>query len=117
MVPSEQRLELDPKKVVETVAALGRRIDGPSPTSCRCSRPASTTIRRASPAGALTPEQHGRYLDYCSELLSLTGKVVAIYVRTSQDPVVLAAVNEVDDLTTGLSQKIWQKLMVLHRAH
>ena len=25
----------------------------------------------------------------------------------------LAAVNEVEDLTTGLSQKIWQKLMIL----
>jgi hypothetical protein len=28
--------------------------------------------------------------------------------------VVLAAVNEVEDLTTGLSRKIWQKLMILY---
>lgn len=54
-----------------------------------------------------------RYLDYCSELLSLTGKVAALYVQDFQDPVVLAAVNEIEELTTGLSRKIWQKLMVL----
>jgi hypothetical protein len=71
----------------------------------------------SSPAGAMPPEQLGRYLDYCSELLSLTGKVAAVYIRDFQDPVVLSAVNEVEDLTTGLSRKIWQKLMVLHRVH
>lgn len=30
------------------------------------------------------------------------------------DAVALAAVNEVESLTTGLSRKIWQKLMILH---
>ena len=71
----------------------------------------------ASPEGAMPPEQLGRYLDYCSEMLSLTGKVAAVYIRDFQDPVVLSAVNEIEDLTTGLSRKIWQKLMVLHRIH
>lgn len=27
----------------------------------------------------------------------------------------LAAVNEVETLTSGLSRKIWQKIMILHR--
>jgi hypothetical protein len=71
----------------------------------------------SSPAGVMSPEQLGRYLNYCSEMLSLTGKVAAVYIRDFQDPVVLTAVNEVEDLTTALSRKIWQKLMVLHRAH
>jgi uncharacterized membrane protein YtjA (UPF0391 family) len=56
----------------------------------------------------------GRYLDYCSEALSLTGKVAALYIQGFDDPVALQAVNEVERLTTGLSRKVWQKLMVLH---
>lgn len=56
----------------------------------------------------------GRYLDYCSEMLSLTGKIAALYVQDLEDGVVLTAVNEVEDLTTGLSRKIWQKLMILY---
>jgi len=58
--------------------------------------------------------QLSRYLDYCSEMLSLTGKVAALYVQHFDDPVALAAVNEVESLTTGLSRKIWQKLMILY---
>jgi hypothetical protein len=55
-----------------------------------------------------------RYLDYCSEALSLTGKVAALYIQNFQDEVALQAVNEVEDLTTGLSRKIWQKLTILY---
>jgi hypothetical protein len=55
-----------------------------------------------------------RYLDYCSEALSLTGKVAALYVQRFDDAVALQAVNEVEELTTGLSRKIWQKLTVLY---
>ena len=69
-----------------------------------------------SPKRTMGPAELGRYLDYCSEMLSLTGKVGAIYVANFDDPVLLAAVNEVEHLTTGLSRKIWQKLTLLHRA-
>jgi hypothetical protein len=55
-----------------------------------------------------------RYLDYCSEALSLTGKVAALYLKGFDDPVALQAVNEVEDLTTGLARKIWQKLTILY---
>lgn len=55
-----------------------------------------------------------RYLDYCSELLSITGKIAALYIQEFDDDVALAAVNEVENLTTGLSRKIWQKLMIVH---
>ena len=58
----------------------------------------------------------GRYLDYCSEMLSLTGKVAAVYVQQFPDHVALAFVNEIESLTTGLSRKIWQKIMILHSA-
>src|SRR2546429_5304369 len=42
--------------------------------------------------GTMTRFDLSRYLDYCSELLSLTSKVAALYVQDSQDPVLLDAV-------------------------
>ena len=63
-----------------------------------------------------TGKDLGRYLDFCSELLSLTSKVAALLVQGFDDGVVLAGVNEVEELTTGLSGKIWQKITILERA-
>src|ERR1700754_523842 len=68
----------------------------------------------SSPKHNLSPAELGRYLDYCSEMLSLIGKLAALYVQKFDDPVALAAVNEVEDLTTGLSRKIWQKIMIIN---
>ena len=56
-----------------------------------------------------------RYLDYCSEMLSLTGKLAALYMQDMRDPVIIESVNEIEDLTTSLSRKIWQKIMVLNQ--
>ncbi len=67
----------------------------------------------SSPVNKLTPYQMRRYLDYCAELLSLTGKVAALYLRTLDDATVVAAVNEIEALTTGLSRKIWQKIELM----
>ena len=66
-----------------------------------------------SPAAYLTPFQLRRYLDYCSEMLSLTGKIAAVYVQDFNDSVTLASVNEVETLCSGLSRKIWQKVSLL----
>ena len=63
----------------------------------------------------LTPASLTRYLDYCSDLLALISKIAALYVQKFDDPVSLAAVNEVENLTNGLSRKIWQKIMILDR--
>ncbi len=71
------------------------------------------SITASSPTRALTPFELGRYLDYCSELLSVTSKVAALYAQQLEDPVILDAVNEVESLTVGLSAKIWQKLVIL----
>ena len=70
----------------------------------------------SSPRREMSAAELGRYLDYCSEMLALTGKVATIYVAELDDPVVLDAVTEVENLTTGLSREVWQKRMVLHRA-
>lgn len=67
----------------------------------------------SSPRRSLTPFQLVRYLDYCSELLSLVGKLAALYAQSTSDAVVLQAVNDIEQLTNGLSRKIWQKIMML----
>ena len=67
----------------------------------------------SSPKRQLSAFELGRYLDYCSELLSLIGKTAALYAQGLEDPVVLDAVDDVEDLTTELSQKIWQKITLL----
>ena len=75
---------------------------------------ASGTQTPASPKQNLSASQLIRYLDYCSEMLSLIGKLAALYVQKFDDPVALGAVNDVEELTSGLSRKIWQKIMILN---
>jgi hypothetical protein len=69
----------------------------------------------SSPHRSLTGNELIRYLDYCGEMLSLIGKVAALYVQRYDDPVVLSGVDQVEDLTTGLSRKIWQMIMIIDR--
>ena len=57
-----------------------------------------------------------KYLDFCSELLSLISKIAALLVQRFDDSVVLAGVNEIEALATGLSGKIWQKITILERS-
>ncbi|WP_235908459.1 hypothetical protein [Roseiconus nitratireducens] len=68
-----------------------------------------------SPAAAMSAFELNRYLDYCSEMLSLIGKIAALYIQRFDDPIAVAAVSEVEQLTTGLSRKIWQKIMLLNQ--
>jgi len=78
-------------------------------------RPEDTTA--SSPKRIANPEALVRYLDYCSEMLSLTSKVGALYAQSSTDAQVIDAVNELERLTTNLSQKIWQKINIVERGH
>lgn len=64
---------------------------------------------------SMTPIDLTHYLDYCSEMLSIISKIAALYVQDFDDATTLAAVNEVEDLTGSLSQKMWQKIMILDR--
>jgi len=70
----------------------------------------------SSPPRTLSPFELTRYLDYCSEMLSLMGKVAALYVQDFPDSQAVSAVDDIEDLTTGLSRKIWQKIMILQPA-
>jgi hypothetical protein len=67
----------------------------------------------SSPLRDLDQVQLMRYLDYCTEMLSLTGKLAALYSQYYPDTQVVAAVNDVEQLTTNLSRKIWQKIVLV----
>jgi hypothetical protein len=58
----------------------------------------------------MTRDEVERYLDYCSEMLSLVGKTAALCAEESRDAVILETVSTVENLTVGLSRKIWQKI-------
>ena len=68
-----------------------------------------------SPARNMSDYELTRYLDYCTEMLSLISKVAFLYVQDYHDPVATKAVKDLEDLTNGLSRKIWQKIMHLDK--
>ncbi len=67
----------------------------------------------SSPKRSMTPFQLQRYLNYCSELLALISKIAALYVIDFPDSVATQAVDEIENLTSSLSRKIWQKIQLL----
>ncbi|CAM3572273.1 hypothetical protein [Nocardioides zeicaulis] len=69
----------------------------------------------ASVRSDLTRSEMEHYLDYCSETLSLIGKVAALCAEESRDALVLTTVSDLEMLTTGMSRKIWQKISLLPR--
>jgi hypothetical protein len=66
-----------------------------------------------SPQRRLDAADLSRYLDYCSEMLSITGKLAALYAQSVNDDVVVQAVNDVESLGSNLSRKIWQKIIMI----
>jgi hypothetical protein len=70
----------------------------------------------SSPRRTMNRYELSRYLDYCSEMLSLNSKLAALYAQNFDDPVVLAAVDEVETLCASLSGKIWQKMVILNQS-
>lgn len=67
----------------------------------------------ASPERTMTQFELTRYLDYCAEMLALIGKLAALYADRVRDSVVIASVNDVENLTAGLGRKIWQKITII----
>ena len=57
-----------------------------------------------------------RYLDYCSEMLSITGKLAALFAQSVNDEVVIEAVNDIENLGSNLSRKVWQKITLIESA-
>ena len=55
-----------------------------------------------------------RYLDYCAEMLALIGKLAALYAEHVRDGVVVIdAVNDIENFTSSLGRKIWQKITII----
>lgn len=71
------------------------------------------TPRAESPKRDLTAPELERYLDYCSEMLAITGKLAALYAQAVPDAGVAAAVNDIETLGSNLSRKIWQKIVLI----
>jgi len=69
----------------------------------------------SSPVRRMSEFQLSRYLDYCAEMLALIAKLAALYAGRSRDREVIMAVNEVEELTSSLGRKIWQKIMILNQ--
>jgi len=74
----------------------------------------SGPVTPSSPKRTMTSFELERYLDYCTEMLALDGKIAALYVEDFPDPQAVGAVNDLENLTAGLARKIWQKIMILH---
>jgi hypothetical protein len=64
---------------------------------------------------SMNADSMGRYLHYCTELLALVSKIGQLYVQDFPYAPSVAAVDQFENLATGLSSKIWQKLMILDR--
>ena len=71
------------------------------------------SVTRNSPTHSLNEYELGRYLDYCTEMLALVGKLGFLYVQNFDDPQANNAVNDLEVLTTAMARKIWQKIMIL----
>src|SRR5215472_15917563 len=67
----------------------------------------------STPARTLSRYEVTRYLDYCSEMLSLTSKVAVLFAQGFPDAAVTEAVSDIERIAAGLSQKIWQKIIIL----
>ncbi|GEP39892.1 hypothetical protein NPS01_35550 [Nocardioides psychrotolerans] len=63
-------------------------------------------------AGAVAARPHPRAAPPAT-LLSLVAKTAALCAEESRDAVVLDTVNSIEELTTGMSRKIWQKISTL----
>jgi hypothetical protein len=67
----------------------------------------------SSPVRTMTRFSLARYLEYCAEMLALTGKLSALMAGETEDHVVIAAAGDVETLCTDLGRKVWQKIMIL----
>jgi hypothetical protein len=101
-------------RAVHELRALAHLIDmlqlGKNPTDL--GRPSESLLVSGKPLGA---EEMRADLHFCTELLAVVGKLGQLYVQDFPDAQAVAAVDEYEDLAAALSNKVWQKLMILDR--
>ncbi len=66
-----------------------------------------------SPERSMGEFELQRYLDYCSEMFSLIGKIAALFSEKLPEPEIVSAASDIEDLCTGLSRKVWQKIVFM----
>lgn len=76
---------------------------------------AGATSTPSSPKDHMTAFELVRYLDYCSEMLSLVAKVGALYAQDVRDPVVIEIVSDLEATTAEMSREIWQKIQLVQQ--
>mgnify|MGYP000306642633 CR=1 FL=1 len=100
-------------QAINTLRSLAHVVDSHQLTKDPCYLDQHVIRTTHSPERNMSSFQLRRYLDYCSEMLSLISKVGFLYIQEYHDSVATEAVNDLDDLTNGLSRKIWQKIMTI----
>jgi hypothetical protein len=70
----------------------------------------------SSPSRSMTALELQRYLEYCSEMFSIIGKIAALFSERLPDPSIVSAANDIESLCTGLSRKVWQKMVFLGKS-
>lgn len=68
------------------------------------------TPTASSPQRTLNAYELARYLDYCSEMLSLAAKIAALHAQVTKDPAIIDSAQSLEQLTANMSGKIWQKI-------
>lgn len=63
----------------------------------------------------MKPKDMDHYLNFCIELLAVISKIGHLYVQGFPDKVAVEAVDRFEELAASLSNKIWQKLMIIDR--
>jgi len=101
-------------RAVHELRALAHLIDmyqlGKDPTQL------GHPTRSADVAGKpMDAERMRLYLHSCTELLAVVGKLGQLYIQNFPDAAAVAAVDQYEALANGLSNKIWQKLMILEQ--
>ena len=100
---------------VQQLRTLGHLVDVHQLTKNPDALEATYETTESSPVRRLTAFEMSRYLDYCTEMLSLIGKIAALYCEGFEDDQSLEAVTDLEQMTIGLQRKIWQKIAILER--
>ena len=75
-------------------------------------------LERSSPEDGglgMTRAELTRYLDNCTEMLSLVGKSAALFAEDTTDGDVLDAVEGIETLTSDMARKVWQKIAIIQQ--
>ena len=102
-------------KAVNVLRSLSHVIDSHQLTKDPAYLSSKVVKTNSSPKRNMTRFELCRYLDYCTEMLSLVSKIAFLYVQNYHDPTATKAVKDIEDLTNGLSRKIWQKIMQIDK--